>query len=71
MGYVAVGWQWLVMERVARERLASGDPRRPFLEAKLKTAHVYFARILPGTTGLLGAIQAGAASLMALTNEEF
>jgi len=71
MGYVAVGWQWLVMERVARERLASGDPRRPFLEAKLKTAHVYFARILPGTTGLLGAIQAGAASLMAMTNEEF
>ena len=71
MGYVAVGWQWLRMATVAGAKLAAGTGDRRFLEAKLKTARFYFARVLPETGTLLAAIQSGAAPIMAFDAAEF
>ncbi|WP_396205424.1 acyl-CoA dehydrogenase C-terminal domain-containing protein, partial [Gemmatimonas sp.] len=42
-----------------------------FHEAKLKTARFYTGRILPETTTLLAAIQAGSGAIMAFTDDEF
>lgn len=71
MGYVAVGWQWMRMVTVAKAKLAasSGDAR--FLEAKVKTARFYMARLLPEAAALLAAIQSGSAPIMALSADEF
>jgi alkylation response protein AidB-like acyl-CoA dehydrogenase len=71
MGYVAVGWQWLRMATVAQQQLAAGTGRTVFLEAKLKTAHFYFSRLLPEAAALLSAIQSGSGSIMAFRDEEF
>jgi alkylation response protein AidB-like acyl-CoA dehydrogenase len=71
MGYVAVGWQWLRMARVAARKLAAGEGDARFLGAKLKTARFYFVRCLPESATLLTAIQSGAAPIMALAAEEF
>ncbi|MDQ8163886.1 MAG: acyl-CoA dehydrogenase C-terminal domain-containing protein [Gemmatimonadota bacterium] len=71
MGYVAVGWQWLRMSTVAQQQLAAGTGNARFLEAKLKTAHFYFSRLLPEAAALLSAIQSGSASIMAFRDEEF
>jgi hypothetical protein len=71
MGYVALGWQWVVMAGVARRQLAAGEGNAPFLEAKLKTARFYVTRLLPQTSALLTQIQAGAAAIMAPSPEEF
>ncbi len=71
MGYVGVGWQWLRMVTVAREKLAAGTGDARFLEAKIKTARFYFARLLPEAGSLLAAIQSGSAPIMSLSAEEF
>jgi alkylation response protein AidB-like acyl-CoA dehydrogenase len=71
MGYVAVGWQWLRMATVSREKLAAGQGDARFHQAKLKTARFYFGRLLPETATLLTAIQSGAAPIMAMAAEEF
>jgi len=71
MGYVAVGWQWLRMATVSTTKLATGQGDRRFHEAKLKTARFYTGRILPETTTLLAAIQAGSGAIMAFTDDEF
>ena len=71
MGYVAVGWQWLRMATVSTAKLATGQGDRRFHEAKLKTARFYAGRILPETTTLLAAIQAGSGAIMAFTDDEF
>lgn len=71
MGYVAVGWQWLRMVSVAQTQLAAniGDAR--FLNAKIKTARFFCARLLPEAAALLAAIQSGAGSIMAMNADEF
>ena len=71
MGYVAVGWQWLRMATVAQQQLAAGAGNTRFLEAKLKTAHFYFSRLLPEAAALLSAIQSGSGAIMAFRDEEF
>jgi len=71
MGYVAVGWQWLRMVTVASEQMVAGKGDKRFLEAKIKTARFYFARLIPEAATLLVAIQSGSGSIMALAAEEF
>ncbi len=71
MGFVAVGWQWLRLARVAQRKLAAGEGDARFLGAKLKTARFYMSRMLPETATLLAAIQSGAAPIMAMAAEEF
>jgi hypothetical protein len=71
MGYVAVGWQWLKMVAVAKAKLAAGTGNRTFLEAKIKTARFYMARLLPESAALLAEIQSGAGPIMAVGIDEF
>ena len=55
----------------ARRRLAAGDDERRFLTAKEVTARFYLEHILPRAAGRLAAVQAGAETVMALTEEQF
>ena len=71
MGYVAVGWQWLRMATVASAHLSAGTGDTRFLQAKVKTARFYFARLLPEAATLLAAIQSGSGTIMAFTVDEF
>lgn len=71
MGYTALGWQWLKMAGVAQRQLAAGTGDATFLQAKVKTARFYMARMLPQTGALLAQIQAGASTIMAPTVPEF
>ena len=59
------------MARVAQAQLAAGSGEADFYRAKLATARFYYQRLLPRTRSHAAAIQAGAASLMALEAEAF
>ena len=71
MGYTALGWQWLRMAGVAQRKLTAGEGDARFLGAKLKTARFYMAFLMPETHALLARIQAGAGTIMALSDAEF
>ena len=55
----------------AQRRLAAGDGERSFLTAKEVTARFYLEHILPRAAGRLAVVQAGADTVMALTEEQF
>jgi hypothetical protein len=72
MGYVALGHMWVKQVVAARKHLdgsANGDRR--FYEAKVKTARYYVQKMLPEAGARWAAMQAGGASVMAMTAEEF
>ncbi|WP_448205902.1 acyl-CoA dehydrogenase C-terminal domain-containing protein [Azospirillum sp. sgz302134] len=70
-GLVALGWMWLRMVRAAQARLAAGQGNAAFLEAKIKTARFYMAKLLPQTNALFITIVAGAKPLMELEDAAF
>jgi alkylation response protein AidB-like acyl-CoA dehydrogenase len=69
-GYVILGYLWMQMANVSQEKIAEGS-NDPIYKSKIATAQFYFERILPRAQVHKAAIQAGAASTMALTEEEF
>lgn len=69
-GYVCGGWQMARAALVVSEQLTSGD-NPSFHQAKLLTARFYAEQILPKTSALQMAIKNGAATIMALTEEQF
>ncbi len=70
-GLVALGWMWLRMVKAARTRLAAGEGNATFLEAKVKTARFYMAKLLPQTNALFITIMAGAKPVMELEEPAF
>ena len=70
-GYVLVGWCWVRMARVAARQLAAGGAERPYYEAKLAAARFYFEHLLPRARTFAAGVRAGAASLPALTAEQY
>ncbi len=66
-GYVALAYWW------ARSAVAATTSSRPaaFVDAKRTTARFYFDRILPRASAHAAAIERGAASLMALSADDF
>ncbi|MCW2242652.1 acyl-CoA dehydrogenase C-terminal domain-containing protein [Azospirillum canadense] len=70
-GFVALGWMWLRMVKAARMRLAAGEGNATFLEAKVKTARFYMAKLLPQTNALFITIMAGAKPVMELDEPAF
>ena len=70
MGTVCGGWQMARAALAARDRLASGAADRQFLQAKQVTARYYAEHIMPRAQAHLGAILAGADSLMGLSEEQ-
>ena len=70
-GLVALGFMWIRMAKVAADKLAQGGEETAFYRAKLTTATFFIERILPQAGGLLYAIKAGKASMMALEETAF
>lgn len=67
VGYISYGYMWLRMAVAAEEKQAE----KPYLASKIKTARFYFARIMPRTHALLGAIKDGSESLYLHDDEQF
>lgn len=68
-GYVSLAYMWARMvSAVVEEGTAQ---TQAFRDAKFATARFYFQRLLPRIHSHVGAIRAGSASLMALSEEQF
>ncbi|WP_425419657.1 acyl-CoA dehydrogenase C-terminal domain-containing protein [Oricola indica] len=70
-GLVALGYMWALQAKTAQEKLADGDDRKAFLEAKLTTARYFMERVMPESSAHLARISAGADSMMELAEEAF
>lgn len=69
---VAVGFMWVQMAKVAREKLAAGaGDRAAFYESKILTAKFFFDRMFPEYESRYRAAMAGKESLMLLKVEGF
>jgi hypothetical protein len=71
VGTLAVGWMWLRLAKVAREKLDAGEGDAGFMEAKLATARFYAEQQLPLCTALRHRVKAGAGAMMALEPQQF
>ncbi|MEJ0063899.1 MAG: acyl-CoA dehydrogenase C-terminal domain-containing protein [Alphaproteobacteria bacterium] len=69
--YVAVGYMWLKMAKVAAEKLPAAGDRAGFYDAKLKTARFYFQKIMPQVNALNLSIMAGSKPVMDFPVEGF
>jgi alkylation response protein AidB-like acyl-CoA dehydrogenase len=69
-GYVALGYMWLRMAKLAHGRLA-GEGNDGFYETKVRTARFYLHRTLPIANAHYLALSAGKESVMALAPEAF
>ena len=70
-GYVTLAYTWARLAKVADEKLKSNPPDAAFYRAKLVTADFYFERLLPRAISHTVTAKAGAATLMALTPDDF
>jgi len=71
-GLVALGYMWCRMVEAARGKLAAGaNGAEPSLNAKLLAGRFFMERMLPETASHLARIQAGAGSVMELSDEAF
>ena len=70
-GYVLLAYAWAASAVVAHEKLESGTDEKAFYEAKIQTADFYFNKILPRTKALKLSMSAGAAPLMAMSEDQF
>lgn len=70
-GYIIVGYFWLKMAVVARQKLDEESSEKAFYEAKIHTAQFYFDRMLSRTRSLVSCINSGADNLMQIKAEMF
>ena len=70
-GYVTLAYLFARAAKQAQAALAAGSDDTAFYETKVKTARFYFQRLLPRTRTHAQCIQAGAESLMALSEVDF
>lgn len=70
-GYVALGYMWLRMAKLAQGHLRAAGADAGFYEAKLQTARFFMQRTLPMANAHYLALSAGKDSLMALAPESF
>jgi hypothetical protein len=73
-GYVAIGYLWARMAKVAQAKLAAGGLKgddRAFYEAKLQTARFYMERMLPRHSTHFANLMAGSESIMAFADAAF
>jgi hypothetical protein len=71
MGYVCGAWIMGQSALKATAALEAGGGDRSFLEAKQVTARFYFEHLLPRAEACLATIEAGSASTMGLSEEQF
>jgi hypothetical protein len=67
-GITGVAFGWALMAKTASAKKESGDP---FYASKLKTGAYFMQRVVPNGAAHLAKIETGAATLMALTADEF
>ena len=70
-GIVVGGWQMGRASLVATSKLAAGGADGEFMQAKLVTAKFYIEQSLPMAEAHAATIRAGAATMMALSPEQF
>src|SRR3954452_14357899 len=70
-GYVAIGYMWLCMAKLAQGCRPANDGDAGFYRAKVETARFYMQRRLPMANAHYLALSAGKESLMALAPEAF
>lgn len=70
-GYILLAYFWAQMVEVSLEKLASNPSNANFYQAKLATANFYYQKILPRTQFHAATMQAGPATLMELSSEDF
>ena len=68
MSYVAVGFMWARMTKLA---LSKTDDPTGFYKGKIATARFYMSKLLPQTGALLSSILAGGSSIMDVDDELF
>ena len=72
MGYVAVGYMWLRMIKLSREKLVAGaNGKSAFYENKVTTGRFYMVKVLPQVQACAARVAAGAAPVMALPTDAF
>jgi hypothetical protein len=70
-GLVAMGYMWCRMVEAAHAKIAAGESRPEYWNAKLVTGRFFMERMLPETAAQLARVQAGAGSVMELPAEAF
>ncbi|MCA1972214.1 MAG: acyl-CoA dehydrogenase [Caenispirillum sp.] len=70
-GTVAGGWMMVKSAIASQAALAAGEGDPEFHKAKLATATFYATNLLPAHGGHLAAVQAGAAPVMTMTDEQY
>ena len=63
-GYVALGYMWLQMVQVAKEKLPEANGNASFYENKIKTARYYMQKIMPEANACFQRIMAGSDPVM-------
>ena len=71
MGVLCGAWQMARSSAAAKRLLSNGGADPSFLEAKVATARFYAEHILPRAKGLRDEVIGGAASVLALSEEQF
>ena len=71
MGIVAGGWQMARAALIAEGKLAKKEGDKSFYSAKISTARFYADHVLAQAPGLAATVASGAASVMALSDEQF
>ncbi len=68
-GYMVTAWVWGLMGTTAKAKLVENDD--VFYRAKVATADFYFAKIMPRTQAHKISIEAGAESMLSLSDADF
>jgi alkylation response protein AidB-like acyl-CoA dehydrogenase len=71
MGITAGGWQLARAALIAEKKLAAKEGDSSFLSAKISTARFFADHLLSQAPGLSATVAQGAASVMALSDEQF
>jgi alkylation response protein AidB-like acyl-CoA dehydrogenase len=71
MGIVAGGWQLARAALIAEKKLAAKEGDSSFMSAKISTARFFADHLLSQAPGLSATVAQGAASVMALSDEQF
>ena len=70
-GYVTLAYLWARMVAVSKQALANGTTETGFYEAKIKTAHFYFSKLLPRTRTYVARIDTGVEPYMSMDVDQF
>ena len=70
-GITAAGWQMARAAKIARAKIAAGDPEKAFYEAKLATAKFYASHVLSQGAWYKRQIVDGSADVMTLSEAQF